>query len=95
MRADIILSVREAVAYIDAHYAANGHLLSESTIRRALKPSGAAPSLTTHTAGVASTAVFTGVRWFLGDGHSLRAGFATAAARAGEEERDIMRKTGH
>jgi site-specific recombinase XerD len=28
-------------------------------------------------------------------GHSLRAGFATAAARAGAEERDIMRQTGH
>ena len=28
-------------------------------------------------------------------GHSLRAGLATAAARAGVEERDIMRQTGH
>jgi site-specific recombinase XerD len=28
-------------------------------------------------------------------GHSLRAGFATAAARAGAEERDIMRQSGH
>ena len=28
-------------------------------------------------------------------GHSLRAGFATAAACAGAEERDIMRQTGH
>jgi integrase len=28
-------------------------------------------------------------------GHSLRAGCATAAARAGAEERDIMRQTGH
>lgn len=28
-------------------------------------------------------------------GHSLRAGFATAAARAGAHERDIMRQTGH
>ena len=28
-------------------------------------------------------------------GHSLRAGFATAAARAGAEGRDIMRQTGH
>jgi len=28
-------------------------------------------------------------------GHSLRAGFATAAARAGAAERDIMRQTGH
>jgi integrase len=27
-------------------------------------------------------------------GHSLRADFATAAARAGAEERDIMRQTG-
>lgn len=27
--------------------------------------------------------------------HSLRAGFATAAARAGKAERDIMRQTGH
>ena len=27
--------------------------------------------------------------------HSLRAGFATSAARAGVEERDIMRQTGH
>lgn len=28
-------------------------------------------------------------------GHSLRAGFATAAALAGAQERDIMRQTGH
>jgi integrase len=28
-------------------------------------------------------------------GHSLRAGFATSAARAGKAERDIMRQTGH
>jgi site-specific recombinase XerD len=28
-------------------------------------------------------------------GHSLRAGFATSAGRAGVEERDIMRQTGH
>jgi integrase len=28
-------------------------------------------------------------------GHSLRAGFATAAARGGAQERDIMRQTGH
>ena len=28
-------------------------------------------------------------------GHSLRAGFATAAARGGASERDIMRQTGH
>ena len=28
-------------------------------------------------------------------GHSLRAGLATAAARAGVAERDIMRQTGH
>jgi len=28
-------------------------------------------------------------------GHSLRAGFATAAAMGGAEERDIMRQTGH
>jgi len=28
-------------------------------------------------------------------GHSLRAGFATAAALAGVHERDIMRQTGH
>lgn len=28
-------------------------------------------------------------------GHSLRAGFATAAARSGAAERDIMRQTGH
>ncbi len=28
-------------------------------------------------------------------GHSLRAGFATAAGRAGAEERDIMRQTKH
>lgn len=28
-------------------------------------------------------------------GHSLRAGFATTAGRAGVEERDIMRQTGH
>src|SRR5690606_23925585 len=28
-------------------------------------------------------------------GHSLRAGFATSAARAGAEERDIAQVTGH
>jgi integrase len=28
-------------------------------------------------------------------GHSLRAGFVTSAARAGEPERQIMRQTGH
>jgi integrase len=28
-------------------------------------------------------------------GHSLRAGFVTSAARAGEPERRIMRQTGH
>jgi integrase len=28
-------------------------------------------------------------------GHSLRAGFATSAARAGKADRDIMRQTGH
>jgi integrase len=28
-------------------------------------------------------------------GHSLRAGFATSAARAGAEERDIASVTGH
>jgi integrase len=28
-------------------------------------------------------------------GHSLRAGFATSAARAGKPDRDIMRQTGH
>jgi len=28
-------------------------------------------------------------------GHSVRTGFATAAAHAGPEERDIMRQTGH
>jgi integrase len=28
-------------------------------------------------------------------GHSLRAGFATSAARAGAHERDIARQTGH
>jgi integrase len=28
-------------------------------------------------------------------GHSLRAGFATSAARAGRQDRDIMRQTGH
>jgi integrase len=28
-------------------------------------------------------------------GHSLRAGLATAAARAGKSERAIMRQTGH
>ena len=28
-------------------------------------------------------------------GHSLRAGFATSAARAGRPDRDIMRQTGH
>ena len=28
-------------------------------------------------------------------GHSLRAGFATSAARADRQDRDIMRQTGH
>lgn len=28
-------------------------------------------------------------------GHSLRAGFATSASRAGRHDRDIMRQTGH
>lgn len=55
-------------------------------------------------AGIAPQAVARVVKRLAGDagldadkfsGHSLRAGFATAAARAGKAERSIMRQTGH
>jgi integrase len=40
-------------------------------------------------------AVPAGLQVALYSGHSLRAGFVTSAARAGEPERRIMRQTGH